>query len=188
MNEVIENQNQTSSSSAHAPARSRQTRRGRPRQLTFWAAMATILGLPVNCVGMIVGLAALFNQLQGLRVVADRTEAQITRSRMRIVYPSDGGSVAATEQVRGSTPYQNKSHYLVVTTRGGDFLQDGPLKISPGGIWSGQARFGNAGLGDGDAFMIRIATTRAPLMPGTTTLPDDAIYSEPISVRRIRRE
>src|ERR1041385_3295134 len=186
MNAIQNNEERTAGPRpAHRPSRSRRSGRWNGHRVSYWAAVATVLAVPVNCVAVVIGFIALRNQLQNLKAVADRTEAQILRSQMRIAGPIDGSMVGPTGEICGFTPYPNKAHYLVVTARGGDFVQDGPVRLSREGLWSGQARFGNAGVGEGDLFIVRLAATQAPISPGMTTLPSDTIFSEPITLRRL---
>ncbi len=186
MNELAQSERVGSGKNAE-PRDEMRPERDRER-IVLWAAWATILALPLTFITMTVAAIALFYQVRDLRAVAARTEAQLVRSQLRIAYPKDGDAVQALSEVRGLTPYPNKVLYLVVATRGGEFLQDSKVRVTPAGTWSGQAAFGNASLVDGTTFIVRVAALERPLPSGVKHLPGDAIFSDPVTVKRVRQE
>jgi hypothetical protein len=71
-----------------------------------------------------------------------------------------------------------------VSVPAGEFIQDGPLKVSPTGLWSGYANLGNASAGVGLVFTVRVFYTCGTLPAGSQVVPTDAIFSEPVSIFR----
>jgi hypothetical protein len=158
-----------------------------PGRVAWYAAWATVIGLPISIATLLAGLMGLSDQVRGVRAVADRAEAEVVKGQLRIGYPSDGGSVGMTAQVRGFSPYPHRFHYLSVgAPTGGNFIQDGPLDLSPIGVFTGRAIFGNVSAGVGEVFTLRVAATDHPLRPGSEELPDDTVYSNPIYVTRTK--
>ena len=149
----------------------------RSMALSDMAAIATILGL-------FVAVAALSMQIHDVKAVADRTAAAVLSNQLRITYPDNGGTVDPVIEMHGFTPFRDGAHYLVVSVPAGDFIQDGPLKVSPTGLWSGFANLGNASAGRGLVFSVRVFYTRESLPSGSQAVPADAIFSEPVSIVR----
>jgi hypothetical protein len=102
-----------------------------------------------------------------------------------VTSPSEGGVVARSEQIRGTTPYVGRQHYIVVTTpTSGDVLQDAPVSISEAGTLAGRAIFGNASVGEGEFFVVRFLATNVQLDAASWRVPEDAIFSSAITVSR----
>jgi hypothetical protein len=137
-----------------------------------------------NILALFVAVAALSIQIRDVKAVADHTARIVLGNQLRINYPNSGSAVGPTAEIRGFTPFRDGAHYLIVSLPAGDFIQDGPLKISPTGLWSGYANIGNASAGTGLVFTVRVFHTRDPLPPGSQTGPADAGFSEPITVLR----
>jgi len=147
------------------------------QRLFRFAAWANILTLVLTAVG-------LSYQIHDVKQVAIRTADVLLGSQLHISYPTNGSVVGRTAEVRGFTPFPQQANYLVVSLPAGDFIQEGPLKVSPSGLWVGIANFGNASAGAGLVFTVRVFHTHELLPPGFQTLPADSGFSEPISVLR----
>jgi hypothetical protein len=141
------------------------------------AALANILAL-------FVAVTQLSYQIRDVKQIANHTAEVVLGSQLHINYPLNGSIVGRTAEISGFTPFRDQAHYLVVSVPAGDFIQDGPLKVSPSGLWSGFANFGNVTAGPGLTFTVRVLHTHQPLPPGSQTLPANGGFSEPISVFR----
>lgn len=120
--------------------------------------------------------------------VLDKPKVDLPTSRIRIKITSPIDTVRReVPAITGTTSYLDRNHYIVVTAPTGDnFIEDGPLKVSERGIWTGHATFGTAGVGNDKQYTIRIMATTAALSTGPiTNIPKDAIFSDPVTVRRI---
>lgn len=171
---------ETSTREIHAKkplADSRWTKAAQSKSLFEIAAFANILAL-------FVAVAALSVQIRDVKAVADRTAAAVLGNQLRITYPGNGGSVVPVVEVDGFTPFRDGAHYLIVSVPAGDFIQDGPLRVSPTGLWSGFANLGNASAGAGLVFSVRVFYTRKPLPAGSQIVPADTVFSEPVSIFR----
>jgi hypothetical protein len=149
------------------------------RRWQEWAAIATVVGLPVALLGLLLGAVTFWSQLQHL-------EGRLTRLELRISYPLSGDTVGVTTLVAGTTPYNDRKLYVVVTPvkTGDTFVQEGPLKASTTGVWSGRATIGASGTGEGH-FILRAIATKQSLAEGPLPdLPPDAMLSEPVTVTR----
>ena len=114
-------------------------------------------------------------------------ERTIERNRLNLTNPGDNAVVSYIDFVSGKTPFFDLNHYIVVTPlkTGDNWIQDGPLVIDTGGIWSGRAQFGSSAVGSGEKFVIRVIATKSAIQLGPLmVIPDDAIFSEPIVVTR----
>lgn len=146
--------------------------------LFAWAAWATILALPVS-------VAALLLQPghHDANVIL-RPDPPAT-GRLRLTDPANGTRVDEVIDVRGVTPFPDKKHYLLVTApTGGTFIQDAPMEVSQTGILTGRATLGNKAVGAGLSYTIRVLATRTTLLRLSASPPDDAIFSDPITVTR----
>jgi hypothetical protein len=79
------------------------------------------------------------------------------------------------------------NHYIVVTPieTGSDHIQDKPVSIYAGGLFTGETRFGQGDLGIGEKFIVRVLASKSSLTPNILPkVPEDAIFSEPIIVTR----
>ncbi len=156
------------------------------RRLQFWAAVFGILGFWVVLFKVIWDVRRDIKSVQkSIEAVEDRSE----RSQLRLVYPINGSTVELTDWVRGSTPYSERNHYIVVTPveTGDDWVQDIPVKVSTGGVLTGRASFGTAAAGPEKRFLVRAMASRSALSAGPLIqVPEDAIFSEAIIVTRRR--
>lgn len=149
--------------------------------LESWASWATIFSL------LIVVLQLVF-QVWIQRSVT-RVEELASSSRFRVTYPLEGGSVGSTAPVRGTTPYRDRNHYVVVTPMetGDNWVEEERAAVSSDGVWTGRARFGTAAVGVGQDFVVRALATRASVLSGqlaAPAIPPDAVFSEPTVVTR----
>jgi len=120
----------------------------------------------------------------------DRVAEGLLLSQFRITSPVEGASVRQFETIRGRTPYPDLKHYLVVVSskRGSQVQRGGPLVISSGGLWTGNAVFGQARVGIGEEFTVRCLAARSELSPRELPpemVPEDAVFSDPIIVTRV---
>lgn len=156
-----------------------------------WVNVVQIFVFIVVVIGVIIAYVGLSMQIHNVGTTASSTEQTVKKlaeaNQFKITYPANGGIVDLTDMVRGVTPYSKKNHYIVVTSieTGGDWVQDGPMKISIGDAWTGRAIFGTASVGAGEGFVIRAIATNSTLSPGTLTeVPGDALFSESVVVTR----
>ena len=164
------------------------------KPLIALSAKISIWQLVVGCVGMIImllglGLSYLSLQSNVTRVDThvDRLQKDVKATQFTIIEPSDRALVPLTGLVRGRTPFKHKNHYIVVRPlkTGDDWVQDGPVKVSLSGVWTGTARFGEAGVGAEEEYMVRALATKSNLLSGPLAeVPGDAIFSESIIVTR----
>ncbi len=131
---------------------------------------------------------------RSVEILADRSQDPQTRSvaeqsrrrimgDFRIEEPSYGSKVNVRQVVRGTTPFPEMRHYIIVTTpQGVDFVA-GEARVS-GDTWEGVATFGSAGVGRGEKFYVRVIATRTSLPEGPFAGMADAIASDSIPVMR----
>ncbi len=132
-------------------------------------------------------LATVISVILPIMKSVERVEKDIMASRFKITQPGDGETVDLTAVVRGQTPFPEINNYVIVTAlkTGDSFIEDGPVKSYAGGLWTGRAKFGAAGVGSGEEFVVRGLATKSVLIHGPLTgLPEDAIFSDPIIVTR----
>jgi hypothetical protein len=156
-----------------------------------WIPLIQVIGVIAVVINVSIAYVNLSTSIRNVGTTASSTEQAVKKlveaDQFRITYPANGGIVELTDIVRGITPYSNRNHYIVVTPieSGDDWIQDGPVKISTGDVWTGRARFGTAAVGAGKGFVIRAIATNSTLSPGTLIeVPEDAIFSESIVVTR----
>lgn len=161
------------------------------RAIGLGQLLVGILALIVSVVAVIVALTKKIETVQvAVRDVGDsveRLERNVLAQQFVVTSPVDGASVDLTELVRGRTPFPEMNHYIVVTpvAIGDDWVQDGPVKGFAGASWGGRARFGTAGAGAGERFVVRGLATRSTVPPGPLIeVPENAIFSESITVIR----
>lgn len=168
---------------------------------TDWAKWATIVGMIVAVLTLIVAtidLAITYRsyalQISTRSAVSDvdkrvvQVQKLAAASQFVITSPPESGSVAFTDLLRGTTPYPNLRHYIVITPMsvGADWVQDDVAAVS-GNIWSGRGRFGEADAGIGEKFLVRILATSSRIAPGQLhVVPPDGIFSQPTTVVRTR--
>lgn len=164
------------------------------RPIEIWHLVVAVLALFVGIVGVAVAIyfglretvIVIRSDIEGVSTRVERVEKSILEQRFVITAPTDDSNVGLHDVVRGQTPFADMNHYIVVTPLkvGGDWVQEGPVKVY-GGLWSGRAKFGSAAVGEGEKFVIRALATKSKLSSGTLSeVPDDAIFSEPVTVTR----
>lgn len=158
------------------------------RRITF-----NTIALSVTLVGILVGLTGIFFTIKDIRSKVGRVETgiqrvekQILAEDFRITSPTNGDIVEMIELIQGETPFLGMHHYVIVTPVKArtDFVEE-EAKVSPGGLWSGQAVFGEAAAGAGEKFVVRALATESTLLRGPLIeVPKDATFSESITVTR----
>jgi len=144
-----------------------------------------------------VMIVIVFGRIQGIKTIdfarlikfefQDKRPAAFPKPQQGMRITSPVGPVGAEEvAIKGTTPYLDRNHYIVVTAPTRDkFVEDGPLMVSGWGAWGGHARFGNASAGRGQFYVVQVMATRASLSTGPMTgTPSDAVYSNPVMVER----
>ncbi|MDI6761233.1 MAG: hypothetical protein QMD05_10450 [Candidatus Brocadiaceae bacterium] len=117
----------------------------------------------------------------------DRIEEAILLKHFAITYPVNDTIVESSQVVNGRTPFLTLNHYILSAPMDTNdvYVQDGPLKVSQGGLWVGTAKFDDAGTGK--KFLVQVVATKATLPHGLLTKPPgDALYSEAVTL--IKRE
>jgi hypothetical protein len=152
----------------------------------FWVALTQIL---IALIALIIPRQRPETYPPSAKEARESTKPRVHAS-LRILYPADGGFVGRTEWVKGSSSYGEGRirHFLVVTPQqtGEPWVQEGPLGIPARGIWAGWAIFGAAGVGEKKRFLLQVMATKSPLSPGPLIqVPQDAVFSEPVSVTRL---
>ncbi|MBC8031138.1 MAG: hypothetical protein H7Z16_13570 [Pyrinomonadaceae bacterium] len=122
---------------------------------------------------------------------AEKAERKFAQTQLIITSPPELSSVGLGQKVRGITPFLDRNHYLLVTMVRTGTARIQPASVGPDGSFSGEARFSDGGsdikVGEDDEFTIRVMATLSKLEPGTLDkIPDDAILSEPVTVRRTK--
>ena len=117
----------------------------------------------------------------------EQLETSIIAREFTVTHPADGVTVDLTDLIRGHTPFPEMIHYIVITPleTGEYWVQDSPVMLYAGGLLTGRARFGDAAVGAGEQFIVRVLATKATLSPGPLVkVPGDAIFSRSITVTR----
>ncbi len=160
-----------------------------------WADWATIFGLIGTVCALIGTVCAVISLYYEVRRSAHQTQEELRiiqrelrRGDFKITSPLSGGGVELADIVIGEGGYGDRFQYLVVRPlEAGDFyVQDAPVNVSGGGMWTGEARFGEAGVGIGQRFLVEAIATHSQLSPGAQKLPTDAIVSNPVVVTRTK--
>src|SRR5882672_1820559 len=118
---------------------------------------------------------------------AEKVGNKLKESQFVVTSPPEGADVGLGQRVFGKTPYPQLNHYVAVTIirTGSTYIR--PAFVSPDGTFSGEARFGDAAVGEDDEFTIRALATKASLATGNLTeVPDDAVWSDFVTVRRVQ--
>jgi hypothetical protein len=115
----------------------------------------------------------------------------ITRAQtLRIVInaPTDGADIGLDASVTGKTTVPDLNHYIIVKSvkAGISYVQDRPVSVNrTDGTFSGNARLGEAGIGLGEQFVIRVLATKSMLRTAPlVNEPPDAVSSNTITVNR----
>jgi len=146
-----------------------------------WRQLAlTLIAIIIATLGLIT------NSNRNTRTVVE----QLEQSKLIVTDPPDGTSVALGQKVRGITPYAHLNHYIVVTMVGNGSAQVRPAIVRIDGTLSGDVRFSDGDVGSGgeaEELTIRVLATTRRLEPGNlTSVPDDAIFSRQVTVRRTK--
>lgn len=145
--------------------------------LEIASMVITIIGFVAT---IILGILPLHERM-------DRMEEAVLLKHFTIIHPTDNTIVESSEVINGRTPFLTLKHYILSAPMETNdvYIQDGPLKVSVGGNWVGVARFDDAGASK--KFLVQVVATKAVLPHGLLTkLPEDALYSEAITV--VKRE
>lgn len=159
-----------------------------PRPIEIWHLIVAILALLVAI--YVGGRRTVIVIQSNIAEVGNRVKAvekTILANQFTITDPDDNATVDLTDLVRGKTPFSKMNHYIVITPlkTGDDWVEDGPVKVYTGGLWTGRAQFGTAAATAGEQFIVRALATKSTLSPGPLTeVPEDAIFSESITVTR----
>jgi hypothetical protein len=132
---------------------------------------------------IIATLGLIINSNRNTQTVVGKLE----QGELAITDPPDNASVGLGQKVRGTTPYVDLNHYLVVTAvrTATSYVQ--PAFVSADRTLSGDARFGDANAGEDDEFTVRVLATKSRLEMGIlANVPDDAKVSRPVTVRRTK--
>lgn len=176
--------------SDHSPQkRSAQRRWSRIRSwLTSHSTEITLLSTVVGVVGIIITVVLAIGSV-GTRVESLQTQVLVAQANKFVIStPRNGAEVSMTDLISGRTPFPaSMNHYVVVTARQGvDWVQDTPATVASGTV-TGSARFGESDTAQGEPYTVRILATESTLNAGPLPLsrtPKDAVYSEPVTVRR----
>jgi len=128
-----------------------------------------------------VGVAIYF----GMRQQTAQLERQLAQTRFTIDSPRDRSEVRAGQIIRGSTPYPNMNHYVLITVirSGSIYVQKERVFINADGAFSGEGRFDDLSLIDADPLKIQVIATPAFLGAGKLAdLPGNAYYSDAVTV------
>jgi hypothetical protein len=103
-----------------------------------------------------------------------------------ILNPAPSSVVGQMIKVQGHSEYQGWHHYVVVTgiVAGGDIVQDTSMDLSSAGELLGTATIGNAAVGEGEPYFIRIVASRTPIAPGPLVPRKGFIFSDAVNVTR----
>lgn len=146
----------------------------------------SLVRLIVSILAFLLTILTLTISYKSLSGRAVRVEKELLANRFSIFDPVDGATVPLERVIRGKTPFTDLNYFILVTplkTRD-DFVQD-RVSVSSSGLWTGTAKFGSAGVGSGEEFMIRALGTKRTLAPGKLpAVPEDAMFSESIIVKR----
>jgi hypothetical protein len=107
-------------------------------------------------------------------------------NRLEITQPSDDATVDMITAVGGTTPFSEKRHHYIVVTplKTGTDTIESEVSVSEG-VFKGEAKLGDAGVGAGEKFAVRILVTKSLLIRGSTPpILDDAIDSNSVIVNR----
>jgi hypothetical protein len=156
-------------------------------------------GLLVGIVSIVVALyiarvqntmARVQNDVQGnLKAVQSGVRQIAQGTAFAITTPQRHTRVGETEVIRGTTPFPDRIHYLLVTAGVNDvsWVQALPATVSRDGVWSGTAKFGEGDVGVQQRYVVRCLATNESLQPGRLAkIPADALLSDPVTVLRVQ--
>ncbi len=126
-------------------------------------------------------------QAESISKQAESVAATLVARKLRITSPAEGEFVTQMNRIEGTTPFPDRTHYLIVTPHlvGTRYVEPNPVHVDPSGRWAGVAGFGTAGAGIGQLFVVQVLATEADLVPGPLVEePPDAVYSQAVTVAR----
>jgi hypothetical protein len=157
--------------------------------LTVSGQLTPALKLSIKAIGgSALFLIALYHPLfpiaPGKQFSADNVES--IGSPVEIKSPSTNSVVGGTVEVRGHTTHPSWRHFIVVTgpAQGSDVVQDAEVTVSPSGEILGTATLGNAAVGAGQSYTIRVVACEKRLEPGPFIRRNDLVFSNAITVTR----
>ncbi len=126
----------------------------------------------------------LFPATPGNQVSANNVES--VGSPVEITSPSMNSVVGGSVEVRGHTTHPSWRHFIVVKgpAQGSDVVQDAEVTVSPSGDILGSATLGNAAVGAGQSYTIRVVACEKRLEPGPFIRRNDLVFSNAITVTR----
>lgn len=156
------------------------------------SSVSTRRQLLIAIIAVVVGIGALiatvFFAIRSNRMSIEIVGRKVEQSRFVITSPPEGAEVGLGQKVRGNTPYPQLNHYIVVTVVRTGAASVQPAFVTADGAFSGDARFGDKTVGEDDYFKIRVLATMSTLaVGGLAAIPDDAIFSEAVTVSRTLR-
>lgn len=110
----------------------------------------------------------------------------LAEAKLKITEPVNGETVPSVVLLRGTTPFLNMNHYVVVTPVEAPttWVQEPAARVDASGAWTGQAYIGTE-TSVGKRFIVRCLATESQLQPGPLEkMPENAVLSEPITVVR----
>lgn len=139
---------------------------------------------------VLVGVIALMCAQAHVSTKVDAVNAQVQelKAAESLTIELSGAGVGETEIIRGTTPYADRNHYLIVEPEvTHENWVHGPASVASSGEWQVRAQFGQGSVGLYKRFTIRCLVTKERLAPGRlTNIPADAIFSPAIDVERTR--
>ncbi len=156
--------------------------------LVWRALIVAIIALIVAIIGASAAGVGVWRDIKKTQADVKQVGAEVRKGQFVITSPADYSEVGLGQVIRGRTPFPDRNHYIVVTLvrTGTAYVQDEPAFVSPDGTFTGEARFGNQAVGEDDEFRIQVLATKAILGAGILAeIPDDAIFSESLTVRRV---
>lgn len=135
-------------------------------------------------IGFLASLATVVTTIFALNIneKVGSIDQQISKVDFKISFPTDNLAVSQKELVKGSAPSGYNYVYIFVENGGKYFQEEVRVNNSK---WFGWAYFGNETTKAESAFKIyAIATKDSQPSPNGFDFPKDAIYSEPIFVKR----
>lgn len=156
-----------------------------PDRAMYWIAL---LALTVAIPGGYLSLALLVRErAESVSKQVATVATMLAARELRITSPAEGEFVTQMNRIEGTTPFPDRTHYLIVTPHlvGTKYVEPNPVHVDPWGRWVGVAQFGTAGAGKDQLFVVQVLATMADLVPGplVEALPD-AVYSQAVTVAR----
>jgi hypothetical protein len=155
-----------------------------PKDLSEWAAWATI-------VGCILAVIPFLPELRGHKHQTPAKSLSVkmppdAAASLQLTCPHDGEAVDIRAPVCGVTDLPPTLHFYVrvVSPDGTETIQDTPMAVSQNGKLSGYAAFGSKQVGSGKLYHVSIFATHTALSTRDRQIPDDAQFSNAVTVKR----